>query len=111
AHIAQLIRLVQDGTLSTTLAKDVLDSVFELDGGKSPAQITAERGLEQLSDVGELRELVEQVIARNPAIVAKIRGGTDKAIGALVGQIMRETKGQANPQLTSELLRQAIEVE
>ncbi|MDP8930638.1 MAG: Asp-tRNA(Asn)/Glu-tRNA(Gln) amidotransferase subunit GatB [Actinomycetota bacterium] len=111
AHIAELIRLVQDGTLSTTLAKDVLDSVFELDGGKSPAQIAAERGLEQLSDVTELRELVEQVIARNPAIVAKIRGGADKAIGALVGQIMRETRGKANPQLTSELLRQAIEVE
>ncbi len=109
AHIAELIRLVQDGTLSTTLAKDVLDAIFELDGRKSPAQVAAELGLEQLSDMAELQGLVHRVVAENPTVVAKVRGGADKAIGALVGQIMRETKGRANPRLVNELLQEAIQ--
>jgi aspartyl-tRNA(Asn)/glutamyl-tRNA(Gln) amidotransferase subunit B len=108
AHVAQLVQLIEDGTLSNKLAKEVLEGVIESRGDRMPAQVAEERGLEQVSDVGELRAIVERIVADNPDVVDKIRGGADKAIGALVGQVMKETKGQANPGLANELLRDAI---
>jgi aspartyl-tRNA(Asn)/glutamyl-tRNA(Gln) amidotransferase subunit B len=106
AHVGELVRLVADGTLSNKLAKEVLDASFET--GKAPRQIAAERGLEQISDEAELKAVVDEVIAQNPEVVDKIRGGADKAVGALVGQVMRATRGKANPRLANQLLRDAI---
>ncbi|HEX2028473.1 MAG TPA: Asp-tRNA(Asn)/Glu-tRNA(Gln) amidotransferase subunit GatB [Nitriliruptorales bacterium] len=106
AHIGELVRLVHDGTVSTTLAKDVLDAMF--DSGDAPRDIVRRRGLEQISDEAELEALVDRVVADNPDVVEKIRGGAERAIGALVGQVMRETRGKANPQLVNQLLTRRL---
>jgi aspartyl-tRNA(Asn)/glutamyl-tRNA(Gln) amidotransferase subunit B len=108
AHVAELVGLIDDGTLSTKLAKQVLAGVIEERGASGPAQVAEARGLQQVSDEGELQRIVEQVVADNPETVETIRGGNDKAIGALVGQVMKATKGQADPKKTNELLRSAI---
>ena len=108
AHLAELTRLIDDGTLSNTLAKEALAGVIASRGASSPAAVAAERGLEQVSDVGELQRIVDDVVAANPDTVAAIRSGNDKAIGALVGQVMKATKGQVDPRKTNELLRTAI---
>jgi aspartyl-tRNA(Asn)/glutamyl-tRNA(Gln) amidotransferase subunit B len=108
AHVAELVALVDDGTLSTKLAKQVLGGVIEARGAKGPRQVAEDEGLQQVSDEGELRTIVEDVVANNAGTVEAIRGGNDKAIGALVGQVMKATRGQADPRKTNELLREVI---
>ncbi len=108
AHLAELSNLVEDGTLSTKLGRQVLDGLIEERGAKGPAAIAKDRGLEQVSDEGELRAIVEQVVADNADTVDDIRGGNTKAIGALVGQVMKATRGQADPRKTNELLQDVI---
>ncbi|MFP4636340.1 MAG: Asp-tRNA(Asn)/Glu-tRNA(Gln) amidotransferase subunit GatB [Nitriliruptoraceae bacterium] len=108
-HLAELVALIDDGTLSTKLAKQVLAGVIDARGEKSPAEVAEEQGLQQVSDEGELRAIVADVVADNADTVQAIRDGNDKAIGALVGQVMKATKGQADPRKTNELLREAIE--
>ncbi len=107
AHLAELLALVDEGTLSTKLAREVLEGV--LDGEGSPRQIAADRGLEQISDTGELEQLIEQVIADNPQAAEKVAEGNEKPIGALVGGVMKATGGQANPQLVNQLLRDRLQ--
>jgi aspartyl-tRNA(Asn)/glutamyl-tRNA(Gln) amidotransferase subunit B len=102
------VRLIDEGVLSTKLAKQVLEGVIEERGTRGPAEVAAARGLRQVSDEGELRAVVEQVVADNPGTVDDIRGGNQKAIGALVGQVMKATRGQADPRRTNELLRELI---
>jgi aspartyl-tRNA(Asn)/glutamyl-tRNA(Gln) amidotransferase subunit B len=108
AHLAELFGLIEDGTLSTKLAKQVLAGVIDARGAKGPAQVAADEGLQQVSDEGELRGICEQVVADNAQTVEAIRGGNQKAIGALVGQVMKATRGQADPRRTNELLRELI---
>jgi aspartyl-tRNA(Asn)/glutamyl-tRNA(Gln) amidotransferase subunit B len=108
AHVAELLALIDDGSLSTKLAKQVLDGVIEERGARGPAAVAEARGLQQVSDEGELRAVVERVVADNSATVEDIRGGNQKAIGALVGQVMKATQGQADPKKTNQLLRDAI---
>ncbi|TVP72247.1 MAG: Asp-tRNA(Asn)/Glu-tRNA(Gln) amidotransferase subunit GatB, partial [Nitriliruptor sp.] len=108
AHLFELVRLIDDGTLSTKLAKQVLAGVIAGRGGKGPAEVAQEQGLQQVSDEGELRAIVAQVVADNARTVDDIRGGNTKAIGALVGQVMKATRGQADPRKTNELLRELI---
>ena len=108
AHVAELIALIDDGTLSTKLARQVVAGVIEARGAHTPAAVAKARGLEQVSDEGELRGIVEQVVADNASTVEDIRSGNDKAIGALVGQVMKATRGQADPRTTNELLRELI---
>ena len=109
AWVGELVALVADGTLSNKLAKQVLATGVEERGDRSPSGIAEEEGLQQVSDEGELQQVVDQVIEENPDTVQTIRDGNDKAIGALVGQVMRHTRGQADPRLTNELLRRAIQ--
>ncbi len=108
AHVAELLALMDDGTLSRSLAKKVLAALVEERGVLGPAGIARRDGLEQVSDEGELREIAEKVIADNADTVEAIRGGNDKAIGALVGQVMKATGGQADPRATNQLLRELI---
>jgi aspartyl-tRNA(Asn)/glutamyl-tRNA(Gln) amidotransferase subunit B len=108
AHLVELLTLIDDGTLSTKLAKQVLTGVLAARGARSPSEVAEAEGLEQVSDEGELRAIVERVVADNAATVADIRGGNTKAIGALVGQVMQATRGQADPRKTNELLREVI---
>ncbi|MGH8898214.1 MAG: Asp-tRNA(Asn)/Glu-tRNA(Gln) amidotransferase subunit GatB [Egibacteraceae bacterium] len=106
AQLARLIALVQDGTLSTKLARQVLTDV--LAGRGDPAQIVEERGYRQLSDGDELAAIVDTVIAEQADAAQRVREGNRKAIGALVGAVMRVTQGKANPQLVNRLLSERL---
>ncbi len=108
AHIAELVGLVDDGTLSTTMAKQVLARVVELRGASGPAEVAEAEGLRQVSDTDELKEICAAVVKANPDTVETIRSGNAKAIGALVGQVMQQTSGRADPRKTNELLRALI---
>jgi len=100
--LGEMIQLIEKGTISTKIAKTVFKGMLET--GKSPQKIVEEQGLVQISDEGAILAIVDSVIAANPQSVEDFRGGKDKAIGFLVGQIMKETKGKANPGLVNKLL-------
>ncbi|QBI19044.1 Asp-tRNA(Asn)/Glu-tRNA(Gln) amidotransferase subunit GatB [Egibacter rhizosphaerae] len=104
--LAELLAMVEEGTLSTKLARAALDGVLAGEG--SPREVAQARGLEQVSDEGELERLVDEAIASQPEAAEKVRGGNDKAIGALVGAVMKASQGQANPQRVNELLRDRL---
>ena len=106
SHLAELSALVGDGTLSKKLAREVLGGV--LDGEGSPREIAAARGLEQISDTDAIAEAVDAAIAADPGAAQKVRDGNDKAIGALVGAVMKATRGQANPAIVNQLLRDRL---
>ena len=103
ADLAELLGLVADGTLSNKLARQVLEGVLHGEG--RPRELAESRGLVQISDEGELETIVDRVIAAQADAAQKVRDGNAKAIGALVGGVMRETKGKANPQVVNALLR------
>ena len=102
-NLAELLELIAQGTISNSVGKEVLQEMFQT--GKSAPAIVKERGLEQISDSAELEAVVDEVIDHNPGPVADYLGGKEKAIGFLVGQVMKATRGKANPQRVNELLR------
>ena len=104
--LAFLVDLVADGTISGAQGKEVLAEMVA--SGTAPADIVAERGLKQVSDRSELEQVVDDVVAANPDAVAKIQAGDAKPLGFLVGQVMRATKGQANPAVVNGLLRERL---
>jgi aspartyl-tRNA(Asn)/glutamyl-tRNA(Gln) amidotransferase subunit B len=105
-HIADIVRLVTDGAISTAGAKQVLAEAFA--SGTAAEQIVEERGLAQISDESALTTVIEEVVAENPGPVEQFRGGKEGVIGFLVGQVMQKTKGAANPQEAQRLLRQRL---
>jgi aspartyl-tRNA(Asn)/glutamyl-tRNA(Gln) amidotransferase subunit B len=105
-RLGQLLDLVAAGTVSATAAKDVLAEMFTSEA--APATIVERKGLAQISDSGELDAVVARVVAANPDLAEKFRGGKRGVLGAMVGQVMRETRGRANPKLVSDLLERAI---
>jgi aspartyl-tRNA(Asn)/glutamyl-tRNA(Gln) amidotransferase subunit B len=108
-RLAALVRLVEDGDISGTNAKDVLLRLGRT--GRPVADIVAEAGFRQISDAGALQAAVEEVVAENPAAVADIRAGEKKAVGFLTGQVMKKTRGQANAGLVQRLIRESLELE
>ncbi|HQS98657.1 MAG TPA: Asp-tRNA(Asn)/Glu-tRNA(Gln) amidotransferase GatCAB subunit B, partial [Thiobacillus sp.] len=103
AQLGALINRIHDGTLSGKLAKQVFEGLWE-GTGEVDAIIEA-RGLKQMSDSGELEKIIDEVLAANPKSVEEFRAGKDKAFNALVGQVMRATKGRANPAQVNDLLK------
>jgi aspartyl-tRNA(Asn)/glutamyl-tRNA(Gln) amidotransferase subunit B len=104
--LAEMLGLLQDGTLSGKMAKDVFETMCAT---RQDAQsIVAEKGLGQISNTGQLEVIVARVVADNPGPAEEFRHGRDKVLGFFVGQIMKETRGQANPQLVNELLRKHL---
>ncbi|MBD8499380.1 Asp-tRNA(Asn)/Glu-tRNA(Gln) amidotransferase subunit GatB [Paenibacillus arenosi] len=101
-NLGEMIGLIEKGTISNKIAKTVFKEMLE--SGKAPQVIVEEKGLVQISDEGAIRGIVEQIVAANPQSVEDYRAGKERAIGFLVGQVMRETKGKANPTLVNELL-------
>jgi len=101
--LAELIRMVDDGTISGSIAKEVFEATA--DSGKSPRDIVRDGGLSQIGDIGELEVVVRQVLDANVEAAGKYRSGKEGTLGFLVGQVMRATKGKANPKLVNELLR------
>lgn len=106
-HLAQMVQLIQDGTISTKIGKKVFKEM--LTTGKDPKTIVEEKGLVQISDEGQIREIVMKVIQANPKSIEDYKGGKDRALGFLVGQVMKETRGKANPQLVNKLILEEIQ--
>jgi len=106
SQLAALLRRIADRTLSGKMAKDVFDAMWAGEG--SADAIIERRGLRQISDTGAIEALVDQVVAANPAIIAEFRAGKDKAFNALVGQVMKASKGKANPAQVNDILRQRL---
>jgi aspartyl-tRNA(Asn)/glutamyl-tRNA(Gln) amidotransferase subunit B len=105
-HLADLVRLLEGKIISSAGAKVALAEAFT--NGEEIDTIVDRKGLKQVSDEAELRAVVEEVIAENPGPVAQFRAGKEGAVNALVGQVMRKTKGAANPQLAGNLLRRML---
>jgi aspartyl-tRNA(Asn)/glutamyl-tRNA(Gln) amidotransferase subunit B len=105
-RLGELLDLVGAGTVSATAAKDVLAEMFTSEA--SPTSIVERKGLVQISDTGELEAVVRRVVEANPDLAEKFRGGKRGVLGAMVGQVMRETRGRANPKLVSDLLERTI---
>jgi aspartyl-tRNA(Asn)/glutamyl-tRNA(Gln) amidotransferase subunit B len=112
AGLAELVKLVRDGTLSRPLAKEVLAAAVGGAGGGSPAAIVAERGLAQVSDEGALAAAVQAVLDAHATEVERYRTGEDKdrkkLRGFFMGKVMQEMKGRGNPQVLNQLLDQAL---
>jgi aspartyl-tRNA(Asn)/glutamyl-tRNA(Gln) amidotransferase subunit B len=107
--LAELVRLTEEGVVSSTVAKDVLDRLWT-DGGSARAIIEAE-GLAQIGDESALAALVDQVLAGHGDAVAQYRAGKTAAFGFLVGQMMKASHGKANPKTAAALLKRALDVE
>ena len=105
-HLAKLVELIEKGTISSAIGKKVVTELFE--NPKDPEEIIKEKGWIQISDEGAIKEVVEKVIAANPQSVADFKAGKDKAIGFLVGQAMKETKGKANPQMLNKMFLEEL---
>jgi aspartyl-tRNA(Asn)/glutamyl-tRNA(Gln) amidotransferase subunit B len=106
AQVAALQKLVDDGKLNDKLARTVLEGVVAGEG--DPAEVMAARGLEVVSDTGALTAAVDEAIAANPDIAAKVRDGKVAAAGALVGAVMKTTRGQADAKTVRELILSRI---
>ena len=105
-HLAELLRVIDEGIISGTLAKTVFDAIYTT--GKSATEIVQEQGLRQISDEDSLQATVAQILASHPDEVRDYRGGRDKLLGFFVGQVMKATQGKANPQAVNKLLREAL---
>ncbi|NLE74622.1 MAG: Asp-tRNA(Asn)/Glu-tRNA(Gln) amidotransferase subunit GatB [Actinobacteria bacterium] len=105
--LAELLQLLKEGTLSSKMAKDVF--VLMVETGESAKTIVAERGMGQISDTATLEAMVAELVAAHPGPAEEFRQGREKVLGFFVGKIMKETKGQANPQLLNDLLRKALQ--
>ena len=105
-QLAKMIELIDKGTISSAIAKKVLTELFE--NPKDPEEIIKEKGWIQISDEGAIKEVVMKVLENNPQSVADFKGGKDKALGFLVGQAMKETKGKANPQMLNKMFLEEL---
>ncbi|HEY5388087.1 MAG TPA: Asp-tRNA(Asn)/Glu-tRNA(Gln) amidotransferase subunit GatB [Thermoleophilia bacterium] len=106
-RLAKLVRLVEDGTISTSSGKDVFTRMIA--ERAEPEEIVERHGLGQISDTSELAAIVAEVVATNPAQVEQYRAGKQQVLGFLVGRVMKSSGGRANPQLVNELLRKALD--
>jgi aspartyl-tRNA(Asn)/glutamyl-tRNA(Gln) amidotransferase subunit B len=105
-NLATLFTMIQEGTISGKIAKEVFEEMFAL--GKEAKEIVKGKGLEQISDTGELEGIIDRIIISNPKSVEDFKSGKEQAFGFLVGQTMRETKGKANPKLVNDILKEKL---
>ncbi|SFF85429.1 aspartyl/glutamyl-tRNA(Asn/Gln) amidotransferase subunit B [Halobacillus alkaliphilus] len=107
ASLAKMIKLIEDGTISSKIAKKVFSELVEKGG--DPEKIVKDKGLVQISDEGQLTEIVTTILDNNPQSIEDYKNGKDKALGFLVGQVMKETKGQANPPMVNKIILAEME--
>ena len=108
-HLADLIKLVDAGTISQTAAKQVFEEMYH--SGRAPSAVVEALGLTQVSDSDELTRIIDEVIAANPKPVADYRGGKPSAAGRLVGEVMKATRGRANPGVVNSLMRARLDAQ
>jgi aspartyl-tRNA(Asn)/glutamyl-tRNA(Gln) amidotransferase subunit B len=106
ALLAELLVLIDKGTISNKIAKTVFDEMWQ-NGGR-PEEIVAAKGLVQVSDTGEIEKIIDEIMAANMGQVEEYRGGKEKVFGFFVGQVMRASKGKANPAVVNDLLLQKL---
>ena len=105
-NLAELVTIIDKGTISSSIGKKVLDELFE--NPRSPEEIVKEKGWAQISDESAIKAVVMQVIEANPQSVTDFKAGKERAIGFLVGQAMKATKGQANPQMLNKMFKEEM---
>ena len=105
-QLAKLVELIDNGTISSSIGKKVLVELFE--NPRDPEDIIKEKGWIQISDEGAIKEVVLKIIEANPQSVADYKAGKDRALGFLVGQAMKETKGKANPQMLNKMFAEEL---
>jgi aspartyl-tRNA(Asn)/glutamyl-tRNA(Gln) amidotransferase subunit B len=108
-ELGALVRAVEEGRISGKQGKDVLLVMFK--EGKGAEQVIGEQGLAQVSDAGEIEKIVADVLAANPQQLAAYRGGKEALFGFFVGQVMKASKGKANPKVVNELLKEKLKAE
>ena len=104
-HLAGMVKLIIDGTISSKMAKKVFKGII---AGEEPASYAKEHGLVQLSDPKELQPIIDDILANNQQSIEDFKKGKDRAVGYLVGQIMKQTRGKANPQVVNKLLMKSL---
>jgi aspartyl-tRNA(Asn)/glutamyl-tRNA(Gln) amidotransferase subunit B len=102
-NLAELIKTLDAGKINNNQAKEVLSEMFA--GGKSAAEVIAEKGFEQISDAGAIEKIIDEIIAANQNQAAAYRGGNEKLFGFFVGQTMKASGGKANPKVVNEILK------
>ena len=114
SHLAQILQRIQDGTISNKIAKDIFATLWERGVSGALADqgvvdvLIEEKGLKQISDVGAIEKIIDQVLSDNPKSVEEFRSGKEKAFNSLVGQIMKASKGKANPAQVNQLLKEKL---
>jgi aspartyl-tRNA(Asn)/glutamyl-tRNA(Gln) amidotransferase subunit B len=106
AALAKMIRLIQEGTISGKMAKEVIEEMYRT--GKAPEAIIKEKGLVQITDEFALAQTIAEIIGKNPNQVNEYRSGKEKVFGFFVGQAMKATQGKANPKLINDLLKKML---
>ncbi len=107
-QLALLVEIIGKGTISSTIAKEVFSEMIQT--GKDPQIIIEEKGLAQISDEGLIEAVIDKIIASNPSVIEDYKKGKKNALAFLVGQVMKETKGKANPKMVNELLTKKVGV-
>ena len=105
-NLAELISLIEKGTISNNIGKQIIIEMMQT--GKLASKIVEEKGLSQISDEGAIKEICQKVVDANPNQVAAYKGGKVQLFGFFVGQVMKETKGRANPQTVNSLLKEIL---
>ena len=105
-QLAKMVELIDKGTISTAIGKKVLEELFEQP--RDPEEIIKEKGWIQISDEGAIKEVVMKILEANPQSIADFKAGKDRALGFLVGQAMKETKGKANPQMLNKMFLEEL---
>jgi len=106
-HLAEMLSMIKEGTISGKIAKDVFEEVYRT--GKEPASIVREKGWTQILDTEEIEGAIERALQANPKQLEDYRNGKEKLFGFFVGEVMKATKGKANPKLVNELLRKKLQ--
>ena len=107
-QLAALVEIIEKGTVSSTIAKEVFSEMIQT--GKEPQKIIEEKGMSQISDEGLIESVIDKVIAGNPSVIEDYKKGKKNALAFLVGQVMKETKGKANPKMVNEMLAKKVGV-
>ncbi len=105
-RLGELIRLIADGTISGKIGKTVFEEMY--DTGRAPSEIVKKKGLVQITDENVLREIAEKILAAHPKEVEQYKAGKEKLLGFFIGQMMKETKGKANPQLANKIFKELL---
>jgi len=107
-NLSLMIKMIDSGKISGKIAKDVFDEMYKT--GVSCKKIVEEKGVEQISNSEDLVPICEKILNENEKAIQEIKEGKDRALGFLVGLVMKETKGQANPKMVNDILREKIGV-